>query len=62
MISEKSEGGVMGGHGSGRWGVSRRPLAESMRRIDLARLMRDHPGITDNHALKVHFGAAKNHR
>jgi len=44
----------MGGHGSGRWGVSRRPLAETMRRIDLARLMRDQPAITDRHALKVH--------
>jgi hypothetical protein len=44
----------MGGHGSGRWGVSRRPLAESMRRIDLAQLMRKKPAITDRHALKVH--------
>ena len=44
----------MGGFGSGRWGVSRRPLAETMRRIDLARLIRDEPAITDRHALKVH--------
>jgi hypothetical protein len=28
----------MGGFGSGRWGTSSRPLAESMRRIDLAKL------------------------
>src|SRR5262245_40321657 len=32
----------MGGSGSGRWG-SRRPLAEALRRIDLAQLRRDHP-------------------
>jgi hypothetical protein len=42
----------MGGHGSGRWGVSRRPLAESMRRIDLAELSRNQH-LTDRHALKV---------
>jgi hypothetical protein len=42
----------VGGYGSGRWGVSRRPLAESMRRIDLAELGRNQQ-LTDRHALKV---------
>ena len=46
----------MGGFGSGRsgrWGVSRRPLAESMRRIDLATLRHDAPSLTVGNALKV---------
>ena len=43
----------MGGHGSGRWGVSRRPLAESMRRIDLSTLRRDEPALTHRHALQI---------
>ena len=43
----------MGGYGSGRGGVSRRPLAEGMRRIDLAQLLREGPAITDRHAVKV---------
>ncbi len=30
----------MGGYGSGRWG-SRKPTAESLKRLDLARLRRD---------------------
>jgi hypothetical protein len=42
----------VGGYGSGRWGVSKRPLAESMRRIDLAELGRSEQ-LTDRHALKV---------
>jgi hypothetical protein len=40
-----------GGHGSGL-GVSRRPLAESLRRIYLAELGRNQQ-LTDRHALKV---------
>jgi hypothetical protein len=32
----------VGGSGSGRWG-SRKLTAESLRRIDLARLRREHP-------------------
>ena len=43
----------MGGYGSGRGGVSRRPLAEGMRRIDLAQLLREERAITDRQALKV---------
>ena len=43
----------MGGHGSGRGGVSRRPLAESMRRIDLAMLRREEPSLTVRHILQV---------
>ena len=43
----------MGGHGSGRWGVSRRPLAESMRRIDLATLRLDEPALTSGHRLQI---------
>jgi len=43
----------MGGFGSGRWGTSRRPLAESMRRIDLAELRRDEPSLTARNVLKV---------
>jgi len=42
----------MGGFGSGRWGISRRPLAESMRRIDLAELRRNEPSLTARHVLK----------
>jgi hypothetical protein len=42
----------VGGFGSGRWGVSKRPLAESMRRIDLAEFGRDEQ-LTVRHALKV---------
>jgi hypothetical protein len=45
----------MGGHGSGRWGVSRRPLAESMRRIDLATLRRDAPPLTARHTLQIRY-------
>ena len=43
----------MGGVGSGRWGVSRRPLAESMRRIDFATLRHDAPSLRVGHALKI---------
>lgn len=43
----------MGGHGSGRWGVSTRPLAESMRRIDLATLRLDEPALTSGHRLQI---------
>ena len=39
--------------GPGRWGTSRRPLAESMRRIDLAELRRNEPSLTARHVLKV---------
>jgi hypothetical protein len=42
----------VGGYGSGRWGVSKRPLAESMRRIDLAEFGRNEQ-LTDRHVLKV---------
>ena len=43
----------MGGYGSGMWRVSRRPLAETMRRIDLATLRRDEPSLTAGHVLQV---------
>ena|SRR5215510_7431756 len=43
----------MGGFGSGRWGTSRRPLAESIRRIDLAKLRHEEPSLTARHVLKV---------
>src|SRR6516165_10693641 len=43
----------MGGHGSGRGGVSRRQFAESMRRIDLAKLRRDEPSLTAGHRLQI---------
>jgi hypothetical protein len=43
----------MGGYGSGMWRASRRPLAETMRRIDLATLRRDEPSLTASHKLQV---------
>ena len=43
----------MGGLGSGRGGVSRRQLAEALRRIDLAQLRRKEPSLSQNHSLKV---------
>src|SRR5262245_18965259 len=44
---------TIGGYGSGLWRVSRRPLAEAMRRIDLATLRRGEPSITTSHRLEV---------
>ena len=44
----------MGGYGSGRWGASRRALAETMRRIDLTQLRCEEPSLTHRHALKSH--------
>jgi hypothetical protein len=43
----------VGGYGSGLWRRSRRPLAETMRRIDLATLRRDEPSLTAGHRLQV---------
>src|SRR5215468_4591630 len=43
----------MGGYGSGMWRFSRRPLAETMRRIDLATLRRDKPSLTAIDILQV---------
>jgi hypothetical protein len=43
----------VGGYGSGLWRVSRRPLAETMHRIDLATLQRESPSLTSGHALEV---------
>jgi hypothetical protein len=43
----------VGGYGSGLWRVSRRPLAETMRRIDLATLQRDEPSLTAGHMLQI---------
>jgi hypothetical protein len=47
--------GKMGGYGSGMWRVSRRPLAETMRRIDLATLRRDAPPLTARHTLQIKY-------
>jgi len=44
---------TFGGYGSGMWRVSRRPLAETMRRIDLAALRRDEPPLTARDVLQV---------
>jgi hypothetical protein len=41
------------GYGSGLWRISRRPLAETMRRIDLATLRRDEPALTSRHTLQI---------
>jgi hypothetical protein len=43
----------VGGYGSGLWRISRRPLAETMRRIDLATLRRDEPSLTADHKLQI---------
>jgi len=43
----------MGGYGSGMWRVSRRPLAETMRRIDLGAVRRDEPSLTASHKLQI---------
>src|SRR5262249_24353723 len=51
-ISEK-QGTDMGGYGSGMWRVSRRPLAETMRRIDLTTFRRDEPSLTAGPVLQV---------
>jgi hypothetical protein len=47
----------MGGSGSGRWG-SRRPLAEAMRRIDLAQLRRSYP-ITPDGLVRMSYAWAR---
>jgi hypothetical protein len=47
--------GKMGEHGSGMWRVSRRPLAETMRRIDLATLRRDAPPLTARHTFQIKY-------
>ena len=43
----------MGGYGSGTWRASRRPLAETMRRIDLATIRREEPSLTARHVLRI---------
>src|SRR5262245_35412741 len=49
----------MGGFGSGRWGTSRRPLAESMHRIDLAELRHDEPSLTAVEVATVYLEATR---
>jgi len=43
----------VGGYGSGMWRVSRHPLAETMRRIDVETVHREEPSLTAHHRLQV---------
>src|SRR5262245_47790225 len=52
--SQVRQGGAnVGGYGSGMWRVSRHPLAETMRRIDVETVHREEPSLTAHHRLQV---------